>query len=536
MVAKPAQISKPAVRLLHFSRENAALFVCFLAIYALAAYYIAVVLKLYHNDTIARTALGYFTLYGRDPHLASVGFIWTPLVSLLQVPMFPLFRVIGEPAFAGPILGVIFGAAAVPMLNETGRSLNVERSTRFLVVLLFGLHPTILLYAATGMSETVFFFFMVASIYYILRWATKQAGYTAIVISATCIALSFWVRYEAIPLLLSACLTVLVVIFSWYGQHSRTFRESLEATWITVMLPAVYSVFIWIFFNWLIMNDPFYWLSGEYSNIAFTYEFRGDTNPLYQNLPGAIAYSLLRVVIQFVAFPALVIATFWLSYRRKSLMPTAAIWVSIVLVAFHIYQNYTGASYGWYRFFTYCIPASIPAFFWLLYSIKDNDTWVKTAVIVMIAGMAVSIVTTTIGMADPAIGKEESSFVQAIATGGTAPQSESRNWAVSRTVARYIADNDIDGPILLDTFQGFAIVLFAEHPEQFVKTQDLDFRDAVRNPREHGIAWVLVPRPDENLYRNEWILKSYPSIWEEGVPWAQLVENFGDWKLFRVIP
>ena len=208
--------------------------------------------------------------------------------------------------------------------------------------------------------------------------------------------------------------------------------------------------------------------------------------------------------------------------------------VSLVLVAFHIYQNYTGASYGWYRFFTYCIPASIPAFFWLLNFIKDNDTWMKIATIGMIAGWQYRWLLPQSGWPIRPSAKR-SSFVRP-SHRRTAPQSESRNWAVSRTVARYIADNDIDGPILLDTFQGFAIVLFAEHPEQFVKTQDLDFRDAVRNPREHGIAWVLVPRPDENLYRNEWILKSYPSIWEEGVPWAQLVENFGDWKLFRVIP
>ena len=221
--------------------------------------------------------------------------------------MFPLFRVIGEPAFAGPILGVIFGAAAVPMLNETGRSLNVERSTRFLVVLLFGLHPTILLYAATGMSETVFFFFMVASIYYILRWATKQAGYTAIVISATCIALSFGsLRSHTAAAI--CMLIVLVVIFSWYGQHSRTFRDPRSHLDHGDASDCLQRFHLDIF-NWLIMNDPFYWLSADqYSNIASTYGFRSDTNPLSQSAR-AITYSLLRVVIQFVAFPALVIAT-----------------------------------------------------------------------------------------------------------------------------------------------------------------------------------------------------------------------------------
>lgn len=522
------------VRRWTLSREDVVLFLGFLGLYVGVACYLILKLRIHHNDAIARTALGYFVIYSRDPHLAAIGFVWPPLVSLLQIPLFPLLRWMGQPVLAGPLLSAIFGAATLPILNLTGRHLGVHRGVRLPIVLLYGLHPTILLYAATGMSEIVFFFFMVMAIHYLFRWVSRQSRHTSLTLVGTLVAFAFWTRYEAIPLLMGICVVVFAVLLTWTSNDPPLFQGSLEALWITVLVPGMYSVFLWMFFNWNVMGAPLFFLRSSYSNLAYTEQFRSPVNPLFHNLAASLVYGLERVEFQFPIFPLFAIFAIGLSLWQRSVMPVLPLFILGPLLLFHIYLNYTGGSYGWYRFYTYVLPIAVSGFFWLLTCLRKRKSKQGVA-ITMLIGLVASMITTIVGMTNPAIGKEEASFMQAILTGGSASQDEYRSYATAREVAAYIDRNSLDGLILLDSYLGFPIVLFAKHPEQFVITQDREFQEALHDPPGYGIRWVLVPLTDEFLRRNEWILKTYPDIWDVGVPWATLAKDFGRWRLFRVI-
>jgi hypothetical protein len=401
------------------------------------------------------------------------------------------------------------------------------------IILLYGLHPTILLYAATGMSETVFFFFLVVAIHYLFQWVSQQRGHTSLALVGTSTALAFWTRYEAVPLLLGICATVFAVIFARTSDDPLLFQRSLEASWIAVLVPGAYSIFLWMFFNWSVMGDPLFFWRSQYSNLAYTEQFRSPVNPLFHNLGVSVLYALERVQFQFVLFPLFVAVAVGLSLWKRSLMPVLPLFLLVPLILFHIYLNYTGGSYGWYRFYTYVLPIAVSGFYWFL-SFLHQRRLRQGMVIVMLGGLAISMITTVVGMADPAIGKEEASFMQAVFTNGAAPQDESRSYAAAREVAAYIERESIEGLILVDSFLGFPIVLFAEHPEQFVITQDREFQEALRDPPSFGIRWILVPLTDEFLRQNEWILRTYPDIWDEGVPWVTLAKDFDRWKLFQV--
>ncbi|MEN9934301.1 MAG: hypothetical protein RLZZ387_880 [Chloroflexota bacterium] len=512
--------------------EGFILFTSFFSLYLAAGCYIAIWLRVFHWDTVARTALGYFVIYGREPKLASIGFIWPPLFSLLQLPIFPLLRLADLSYLAGIVLSSIFGAGTIVLLNRLGTFAEIPRAIRLPVVVLFGLHPTILLYAATGMTEISLCFFMVAAAVVLLRWVSSDSRHTLLMSVGLALALALLVRYESLPLLAAVYGIVVLVTLLKPGQTWRAKRTALEAVSITVLTPGVYALTIWILVNWLIMGDPLYFYRGPYIKITASEQFQAPVEQVTGQLWGATLYALERIQAQFVLFVPLLIAGIAIAVWRRSLRPLIPLLLPLSLIAFHIYFRYS--SFGWYRFYIYAVPGAVVAFFWLLTFLRDQPAKRVALQVAMIAGLVVSMPITTRAMSNPELGKEEWTFMDAIYSGGTAPQEETRSFAIQREVAEYIDQRRIEGPILLDTVSGFGIVLFSDQPRQFVITQNRDFETALLDPVGQGIRWVLVPNANTSDGYYELILKTYPKIWEGGVPWARLERDFGAWRLFRV--
>jgi hypothetical protein len=152
----------------------------------LSAYFFTVVLDTHFNDTVSRTALGYMVLYGRFPKLTNVGFVWTPLLSLLQLPLFPLLRLFHHQDLAGPIVTAVAAAATIPVINTIGIDLNVNKWIRRAAILLYGLNPTIVVYAGVGMSEIFFFLPYALCILYLEKWMIGKMKYTALLFLVAC--------------------------------------------------------------------------------------------------------------------------------------------------------------------------------------------------------------------------------------------------------------------------------------------------------------------------------------------------------------
>ena len=516
--------------------ENTFFFIAFLILYLAFAYFFTVILDTHYNDTVSRTALGYMVIYGRYPKLANAGFVWTPLLSLLQLPLFPLLRLFQHPDLAGPIITAISGAATIPVLNSIGKDLNVNKRIRWITILLFGLNPTVVLYTAVGMSETFFFLPFALCILYLERWLTGKRHYTALAVSGSALAVAFWSRYEAIPILFAVCIVILLYVLEHPLPTVSLYRLS-EAGIITFALPVIYSVFLWIFFNWTIMGDPLYWVTGEYSNTAYTTSFQSQMNPLFHNLLASITYAFERIILISPLLIILTIVAIILCYQKRSWMPISIFIPSLVMIAFHIYQTFGGVSYGWYRFYSYGLIGSVWGFFWLWHFLADQKKYRLIFEIISIGIMAITCFTTTVAMLNPDIGKEENSLISALVPGGSVSTDESRSYASAKAVNEFLRENNKnDDLVLIDSFQGFAVILYADNPNVFVKTQDEDFQKALRDPIEYGIQWVLVPKPDESLRYSEWMYRIYPGIWEDPPSWLVMVKDFGAWRIYKVMP
>ncbi|MEK9169906.1 MAG: hypothetical protein AAB788_04140, partial [Patescibacteria group bacterium] len=150
------------------------IFFTFLVFYLSVGYYFTQILKIYHNDAIARTALAFFTIFGRDPHLAAIGFVWQPFLSLVEIPLILVLRPFGLMMMAGPAITAIFGALSALLIYKIGLLVNPQgKLSSFIISLLFGINPLILLYSSIGTSEAVFLFSLIISSYFFVKWFYK---------------------------------------------------------------------------------------------------------------------------------------------------------------------------------------------------------------------------------------------------------------------------------------------------------------------------------------------------------------------------
>lgn len=517
--------------------ENTILVILFLSIYGLIAYYFLFILQLHNGDALSRTANGYFVVYSREaPHLSAAGFVWQPLMSLLQIPFFPFTKWIGEPAASGPLLTVIFGALTLPVLNQIGIVLGIKRIFRLISIFLYGINPTIILFSSMGYSETIFFFFMSIATLSLILWALQRINNSSIIITGIAIALAFWIRYEAIALSIGFALSVLIVVYIWTHNDPPLFKGSIEAVWISLIIPTAYSAAIWMFVNWLIQGDPLFFYRGEYQQIYYSEEFFSPANVLYHDLFASAGFILKQVTYSTPIFPILIIVICFLCLKRKTLLPLIPFTGPFAVILFHVYQNFQGFSWGWYRFASYMLPATIPIVFWIMYLVKDKKTHLLLINSLLIVGLLGAIFTTSAGMITQEIAKEETPLITSIMGGGNSYVPEDISFSLSKKMASYINNNNIEGPILLDTYSGFVIFLYADNPKDFIITPDTDFKEIINDPIKNEVKWIIISDPPKDEINIDLIRDAYPGLLEGKIPWAVKEKQFSKWYLFKVVP
>ena len=512
------------------------LILAFFALYGLTGAYIAYVLDIYHNDTVARAALGFFTVFGREPHLSALGFVWQPLPSLLQIPLFFLFRPFGDVILPGILLSSLAGALSVNLIYRTGVlcAKGVKTKLPILIAILFGLNPMILLYAAIGSSEMLFIVSILAATYYLVKWYF-QPTQVSILLASIFMALSFWSRYEAVPAFIG---TISLIIFNMLLLR-RDLRKT-ESSLMQYALPFVYSVLFWILANWMIMKDPFYFMNSSYSNASLTGELRN--NPSLMEYSFGSFWNSVLYAGKRIAFLAPVIAIVPVLllpsiHKIRLKINEVALFLFLTIpygfiIFFHIHQIYKGQSYGWMRFFIYSILAgSLIAIY--VATRKKKIVYKYVTMVLLVLGLF----TTGYAMTTIQYGKEEHSFIRkAFVKEDPAVYSKSfasRTFADQKAVAKYLDGKE--GKVLIDTDDGFAVPLFSSDPKRYIIRSDTDFESVVR-AYPSKVSWVIVPEPKDGVKDRNKIYSYYPEIWEGKAPSVVLEKQIEGWKIFRVTP
>lgn len=547
------------------ARVPLASFLAPLVVYLAGGAWLAFATDAMMSDAISRLANASYVVFSRDPHLAAVGFVWSPLPSLAEVPLLPLKLLWPELVTSGYVACVqsaVFMAGAAYQLRRYLGELAVPHRLAVAATLLFACNPLIAYYGMNGMSEASFVFFLVAASRYLSRWlATARPGCLAR--CGTALGLAYLCRYEAAAGGLAAMAVVACLTHRRAGVSlpSVERRATTTASTLIVALPFLVAFIGWALASWLIVGSPFAQLTSEYGNAVQT-RISADSIATLARPPGLIG--LVRyVALQWLALAPLgiVIAGLCvvLAVQRRDLRPMAPAVLLGAPLLFSAMAFLSGRTFGWLRFSIAVVPLVVLLAGSAIANVDPSGArWVRLRgsrlrgrVPAALGGVAilglvvVGLPTASTALLDPYLGREESYFLNAMLRPDGAGARRDANWSLQRDgqVAGFLDSLALpEGAVLIDAADGFGVVLSSTTPRQFVITSDRDFPAILADPRGAGVRYLLT-RP-RSFSAVDAVADAHPGLFDGTSEIARLERvftgsgggTFGPWQLLRVLP
>ena len=152
-------------------------------------------------------------------------------------------------------------------------------------------------------------------------------------------------------------------------------------------------------------------------------------------------------------------------------------------------------------------------------------------------------VTTWVSMIDPSVDLSDYGVRSVVEPGRYPPIENDQIQEVpyGKSISSYLDSLHLpEGSVLVDSWEGFPIVVTSDDMKQFVITSDLDFVQVLNDPAAFGIRYMLDPSPT-GVGVLDALNRRYPTLWRTGAGIATLVMEFQSpiktlpsWKLYAV--
>lgn len=489
------------------------------------AAWLSYVVRLLSGDALSRTYSATMVLHSRFPHLAAIGFIWPPLPALAQLP-FAIPLEWTNDGFSGGIVTTLAGGALLATLNALLRSAGLPGRWRLLLIVLFALNPMWLFYAGNGMSEMPFLLFFSLTTYCFLRWRAT-GHWRELMLAGVTTALMFGCRYDAIPY--AAVFTATMMGMFLLNRHLLQPARA-EAHLLVYLVPFVYGVFLWVYFNWLIMGDALYFLRSNYSNAYLTRDMAIDpeVTALRNSWSLTIRYLIFRTGMLSPLFVALVPVALVEVWRRRDIALMGLLLLTLAAPVFQTVMYRNGQTFGFPRFYMSVQPGALLLAAYLLQRWHGR---VHRALLVLTAVALASGIWTSSAAMQQSSQEEDGSFVAAMRN----PGETIDNYASDRAVAATLRSRFNDQPVLiLADMQAEVVVLFSMMPQRFILLSDLDFEQAVAEPSRYA-DYVLVGIRTESQREYFALQEQHPDLYEHGGIGLVLDSQLGEFRLYRSV-
>jgi hypothetical protein len=549
---------RPAVR-----RPKVTVFFTCLAIYVAAGYWLQVRNGLIMGDTLSRVAATQAVLFSRDPHLAALGFVFPPLVGVVQIlPVYfdPWIPWLVERAFAGTLMSAPFMAGAAVQIFKMGTDRGVSQGFIWVITALFALNPMIIFYGSNGMSEAPFIFFITWAVRRLLLWMVDDDAHHLIVAGGIALTLSYLTRYDGLACVVAAGSLVFATTYRRARSSPRLQRAVLDA--LIIAGPGLLAFLGWAITSWLITGEALAQFTSQYGNTAIL-EQSGQTAPNFLDGLGFAGSCVLLLA------PALVPLAVWAIFLRWRWPTRQLIIVPLVVfgaaLVFQAVSYATGSTFPFLRFYIVAIPLSACL---AMLAIPDGkfvspirrgryappppqpparqSSWPAYLPVALATVLTIPVVTWTMGQPNYA--------PQEFALGAVlAPQPDNvselkarehriaRTFATERRIAAFLDSLNLpDGSVITDTVYGFAILAATVRPRVFVIPSDSDFTELLNEPEVNRIRYLLAV-PTTGRGTSDALNLRYPTLYNTGSDVATLEMEFlndGDgqpnWRLYRV--
>jgi hypothetical protein len=534
-----------------------------LALYLGVGYWLQVQHGFILGDALSRVSAAQSVLFSRDPHLAAIGFIFTPLTAMLQIPaiaLSPLWPDLAERAFAGSIMSAVFMAGCVVQVMGIGTDRGLPRGYVLAITALFALNPMIVFYGSNGMSEAPFIFFVTWAVRRLIMWMVDDDVHHLIAAGGIAMALSYLTRYDAVACIAAAGVVVAITTYRRATAPPRLRRALLDL--LLVSGPGLASFVGWAVASWLITGLPFAQFSSQYGNTAILEQSGLATS----DFGGGLLFAATCITL---LAPTLVLLAVWAGVvrLRRPYWPTLIIPLALfgAVLAFQAYSYASGSTFPFLRFYIAAIPfaaclamlavperAFAPAKRRGKYAPPQQDVgarrrgWPAYAPVALVFGL--TLPAAGWAMTLPAYAPQEYALAavlrpdrDAVSERTAVERSIAATFSTERKIAAYLDGLDLpESSVIVDTVYGFAVVAASKKPKTFVVPSDPDFTALLNDPTRTGIEYLLAV-PPKGRGVSDALNVRYPTLFDTGADIASLeleIPNDGDsqptWRLYRV--
>jgi hypothetical protein len=487
------------------------------------------------GDAISRTSTARMVVTGLDPHLGGIGFVWGPLPTFLEIPLvwlegiWPAFV---KDGYVGVVVSAVFAAWGAwhlfSLLRERSLSPRWCRGLTAAVVL----NPLVIIFSGNGMSEAIYLCFLLAAIRHLSRY--ERTGAPSSLAAAGCwLGLDCLVRFETLAAAAGAICFVLVVSTRRHPERplrARARRAGVDA--LVVGFPVAFWFGFFIGISWWLTNTALAQYSSLYGQSA---QITG------LGLSTIASVRVPQVATELVALApgALLVIplALYCSWRgRGSVFPVAAAVLGPALF-FDIESLSTGGLFNLLRYLILIIPLSVLALSTLAGQ-PDRLRRVGAAGLA-VAVVAASMVGTWMIMGDRALASQEYAYRQAVLGRPATDVSDLQMGGANAVTSWLDAQRTGRGSILIDTFDGFEVLLGTDHPDRFVIPADQNYEQVMGDPYANGARYLVVipPNGPGALYT---LNRFYPGLYQGCLAHTQLaltVAGTGtpsQWRVYRL--
>lgn len=533
-------------------------------VYAAVGYWLQVRHGFIVGDALSRMQAAQAVLDSRQPHLAAIGFIFTPLTAIVNLPGVLLADVwpdLVRYGYAASLASALFMAGAVVQIFSIGTDRGLPRGYAIAITALFAANPMIVFYGSNGMSEAPFIFFLVWTVRRLIRWMVDDDVHHLVAAGFIALSLAYLVRYDSVGAIAAIGILVAVTTFRRAPGPPRLRRAFLDL--ILVSGPGFLAFVGWAIASWLITGNAFTQFSSQYGNAAI-FEQSGGTGP--DSFNAGVTYAAISTTL---LAPALIPIAVWAGFLRWRRPNWSVLMVPVVVfggvLAFQTYSYASGQTFGFLRFYIVAIPfaaclAMLAVPDGALIAAKRRGRYAPAPVDIpttrparhAYAGVAllfaICLPVAGWGMSRPQYAPQEYALATVLDPDpyDVSKQRSTENriaatFSTERKLADYLDKLGLpEGSVITDTVYGFAVVVASRNSKIFVLPSDSDFVKLLNDPAELGVKYLLaVPNTGRGV--SDALNMRYPTLYETGAEVATLeleIPNDGDnqpvWRLYRV--
>lgn len=515
------------------------------------------------GDALSRVSAAQSVLFSREPHLAAIGFIFTPLTAMVQIPIILLSELwppMATMAFSGTIMSSMFMAGAAVQILGMGTDRGLPRSYALTVTALFALNPMIVFYGSNGMSEAPFLFFITWAVRRLIMWMVDDDVHHLIVAGGIAMGLSYLTRYDAVGCVAAAGFVVAITTYLRAPGPPRLRRALLDL--LIVSGPGFAAFVGWAVASWLITGEAFAQFSSQYGNAAILEQSGHESVGITAGLSFALTcITLLAPVL--LPLGAWAIASRWGQWNWTVLVVPIAMFGAAL--AFQAASYATGSTFPFLRFYIVAIPLAACL---AMLAVPDGEfvpakrrgrhapappemptgKRYRFDYVAVAAVFAITVPVTAWGMTLPRYAPQEYALSAVLAPDpdsvdpwDVTKRRIAATFSTERRIAEYLDNLGLpESSVITDTVYGFAVVVASDRPKMFVVPSDPDFTRLLNDPSAHGIEYLLAVPPTGRGVSDA-LNQRYPTLYETGADIATLeleIPNDGDsqptWRLYRV--